>query len=445
MPPKSKSSSAVRNNMYKCTACNKSIKSTYEANLHPLIEVLVCRTCYTTYGTGDFAADFSDGVDENGDDNFCRWCCDGGDLFGCMNEDNNDRCHYSFCKECIERNNPSDEILTIDDEIEGKAKVKWYCYACDKNKLSKLRKNALEVLKDLNEKEQKRKVDDTIESPAASNKKRKQDTETEQTSTKVTQNGNSKPSKDTKEKEVQREVESTPVLPLVTLGKPLQPKPKPQPAIQSNASAKSQPHSSSKLPGSSTQPPSSQPKTSTPTHSRTQLTDLPPVQVASAPPKVQPVPNKTQNAPVKSLPKSQPSTPVPVQPAVNAPQPVVQPKPQQSVTFASSVGRAKLNGSTKSLTGFKERETLSLNSKLTTTSRANKRPLTAAELEQKLGILRAAKDLCLQEINTKFNNIYEILLSKEPKKRLADAEIEGLRKPFIDLQAMSNDLKKLNS
>lgn len=309
MLPKSKTlSSKTRENIYKCTACNKTIRSTYDANLHPLIATLVCRKCYTTYGTGDFKADFEDGVDENGDDNFCRWCCDGGDLFGCMRE--NPKCHYSFCKDCISRNCPDDQILNADDP--SCPKFHWECYACDKTRLSKLTQNAQAVLKELNEKRSRRN-DEVKESESVPTKKRK-------------------------------DVE---------------------PAV--------------------------------------------PKQHSNTPPRITP-------------PKL---TPI-------------------------SAGAAKLNGLTnkstcKSVTSSTDKQAIaSVNSKFTSTSRVNKRPLTASDLADLINLYRNKKDNCLEEINTKFNLITEMLLQKEPKRKLVDMEIDSLRTPFIDLQAMSNELRKLN-
>src|SRR5205809_10602 len=85
----------------KCTACDEVIKiaSRPDMRTHRLLDVLVCFSCHTKYGDGDFEK-FENGVDEDGDDNYCRWCTDGGDLLLC----NKTGCHYAYCKKCIKRN-----------------------------------------------------------------------------------------------------------------------------------------------------------------------------------------------------------------------------------------------------------------------------------------------------------------------------------------------------
>lgn len=137
---------------YKCTGCTSKIKTSYQAAIHPLIDCLMCRKCRITYNNGDFTQ-FEDGVDERGDDNFCRWCLDGGTLYGCgqnnneneePEDDSADRCHYSFCQECIKRNVPDDPVLRADDQD-----FKWTCYACDKSRISHLIEDAKVAMEDL--------------------------------------------------------------------------------------------------------------------------------------------------------------------------------------------------------------------------------------------------------------------------------------------------------
>lgn len=136
--------------IHRCTAsnCRRTIKSHHDAALHPLLDCLVCRECYLKYGNGNFAAMWPDGVDENGDDNYCRWCCDGGDLLGCMNDCANDgeRCHYMFCEDCLRFNVPEDEYL---DERKQGSEITWFCLSCDRNKLKILRTQAQEAIADL--------------------------------------------------------------------------------------------------------------------------------------------------------------------------------------------------------------------------------------------------------------------------------------------------------
>lgn len=134
---------------YKCSAsnCKVTIKSHFDAALHPLLDCLVCRECYLKYGNGDFATMWDDGVDENGDDNYCRWCCDGGDLLGCMNDcrENGERCHFMFCEDCLKHNVPEDAYLNkLPDE-----EMTWICPACDRTRLTKQRAKAQEAISDL--------------------------------------------------------------------------------------------------------------------------------------------------------------------------------------------------------------------------------------------------------------------------------------------------------
>lgn len=155
---------------FACTACASRINSTYCAYLHPLLGTLICQECLDLYGSGDFSV-HEDGIDDQGDDNLCRWCCDGGELIGCHNTE---RCHHVFCQECIKRNCPNDEVLTIIDlSDEDKMKIKWICYACDKSKLAPLRQAAQKAIRDLVTKE---KTEKTREDPpiTAANDERKE-------------------------------------------------------------------------------------------------------------------------------------------------------------------------------------------------------------------------------------------------------------------------------
>jgi len=52
----------------------------------------VLQKCYEYYTSGEIAVG-DDGVDEQ-----CRWCGQGGKLIGC------DFCHNAFCKSCIKSN-----------------------------------------------------------------------------------------------------------------------------------------------------------------------------------------------------------------------------------------------------------------------------------------------------------------------------------------------------
>lgn len=143
----------------RCTACRAMIKTTFDAYLHPLLSVLICRKCYKDYGDGDFSLlndpDVGPGIDEAGDDNYCRWCVDGGQLCFCTDGSfpDDERCTYAFCKKCIKKNIPEDPILTPAEKEPG---FKWKCLVCDPSKLKAKRLEAQEAIKTLSAKELKR-------------------------------------------------------------------------------------------------------------------------------------------------------------------------------------------------------------------------------------------------------------------------------------------------
>lgn len=136
---------------YRCMACYAEINSTYNANLHPILTLLTCRKCAVSYGNGNFST-FDDGVDEEGDDNLCRLCADGGDLYGCMNENEYlGRCHNSFCQGCLKRNFPADldKLRKLETNPSG-TNFKFICYVCDQSKIQKLQQYSIKALKFLN-------------------------------------------------------------------------------------------------------------------------------------------------------------------------------------------------------------------------------------------------------------------------------------------------------
>ncbi|KAF7660869.1 hypothetical protein LDENG_00273290 [Lucifuga dentata] len=96
-----------------CTACGRQVNhfrrdSFYQ---HPVLKVLVCKSCYNYYTSDDISKD-GDGMDEQ-----CRWCAEGGNLICC------DYCSNAFCKKCILRNLGR-------KELSGILESKWYCYVC---------------------------------------------------------------------------------------------------------------------------------------------------------------------------------------------------------------------------------------------------------------------------------------------------------------------------
>lgn len=65
------------------------------------ILMIVCQKCYDYYMSGEIK-EGDDGIDEQ-----CRWCGDGGKLVGC------DYCHNAYCKSCIKSNLGSSELTNI--------------------------------------------------------------------------------------------------------------------------------------------------------------------------------------------------------------------------------------------------------------------------------------------------------------------------------------------
>ncbi|RWS19022.1 hypothetical protein B4U80_12369, partial [Leptotrombidium deliense] len=110
----------------RCTACDKDLKHAKdgEVKTHALLSVLVCLKCSENYGDGDFTK-YDNGVDEEGDDNYCRWCADGGELLVCCDPN----CHYAYCKKCIKRNLGRKIYGKISDSED------WHCFACDKTQI----------------------------------------------------------------------------------------------------------------------------------------------------------------------------------------------------------------------------------------------------------------------------------------------------------------------
>ncbi|MED6287528.1 hypothetical protein CHARACLAT_017288, partial [Characodon lateralis] len=96
-----------------CTACGRQVNHFRRDSLyqHPALKVLICKSCYKYYSSDDISRD-EDGMDEQ-----CRWCAEGGNLICC------DYCSNAFCKKCILRNLGRKELSSI-------LESKWYCYVC---------------------------------------------------------------------------------------------------------------------------------------------------------------------------------------------------------------------------------------------------------------------------------------------------------------------------
>ncbi|XP_067663405.1 transcriptional regulator ATRX-like isoform X2 [Haliotis asinina] len=140
-----------------CTSCGRQINPNVSgaAKRHPELKVLVCRKCYSYYRSGKIEQD-EDGLDEQ-----CRWCGEGGRLLGC------DHCHNAFCKSCIIRNFSRAELTTVmaDDGS------KWKCYVCDPSKLKKLLRECDSLFKKIEKEKLKAKTQSSIDLKKSSSSK----------------------------------------------------------------------------------------------------------------------------------------------------------------------------------------------------------------------------------------------------------------------------------
>ncbi|XP_023703931.1 transcriptional regulator ATRX isoform X3 [Cryptotermes secundus] len=117
-------SEVVTHRMLRCTACCTNLQAVVlegrDIYHHPVLRVLMCRTCVGFYGDGNFS------VDEDGSDKYCRWCGQGGTLYCCST------CSSAFCKSCIKRNLNRSILSDIESED-------WQCFVCNGKPLWELR------------------------------------------------------------------------------------------------------------------------------------------------------------------------------------------------------------------------------------------------------------------------------------------------------------------
>lgn len=111
----------------KCTCCNEQINPFGVWYRHPVMNTVQCGDCNKFYSAGKFSKD-SDGYYEH-----CRWCGEGGTLYGC------DFCIESFCKQCILRNLSRAAITEIE------AGTKWKCYICNTDRTKDCRNYATKI------------------------------------------------------------------------------------------------------------------------------------------------------------------------------------------------------------------------------------------------------------------------------------------------------------
>lgn len=104
-----------------CTACNKTIKwKSKKVCKHPRLGVILCKSCLKFVNSNDFA------TDEQGIEEFCTWCGDGGNLVCC------DFCEKAFCKHCVKRNLGKPFLKTL---LAATDDVKWKCFCCDNSQI----------------------------------------------------------------------------------------------------------------------------------------------------------------------------------------------------------------------------------------------------------------------------------------------------------------------
>ncbi|XP_030836550.1 transcriptional regulator ATRX-like [Strongylocentrotus purpuratus] len=105
-----------------CTACCNQINP-FEKNAffgHPVLNVVFCKGCLELYNSCPWKED-EDGIEED-----CRWCGQGGSLSVC------DFCCMTFCRRCIMCNLG---IVELDRTF---SKEKWKCYRCEPAPLKEL-------------------------------------------------------------------------------------------------------------------------------------------------------------------------------------------------------------------------------------------------------------------------------------------------------------------
>ncbi|XP_053400537.1 transcriptional regulator ATRX-like [Mercenaria mercenaria] len=115
-----------------CCSCGKQLNPMNHGAVrkHPWLKVVTCKKCYKFLRSGAFTRD-DEGIDEQ-----CRWCGDGGRLYGC------DFCHNCFCRHCIKRNMGRSEAAMMEDDDGSK----WHCYICKPKKIRKLRDDCEKIL-----------------------------------------------------------------------------------------------------------------------------------------------------------------------------------------------------------------------------------------------------------------------------------------------------------
>lgn len=126
--------------IFNCTACGQQVNHFQRDSIfqHPALHVLICKSCLKYYMSDDISKD-DEGMDEQ-----CRWCAEGGNLICC------DYCSNAFCKKCILRNLGRKELSEIMNE-----ESKWHCFVCCPEPLKDYVKTCEKVLLSLESRSKK--------------------------------------------------------------------------------------------------------------------------------------------------------------------------------------------------------------------------------------------------------------------------------------------------
>eukprot|EP01032_Pedospumella_encystans_P011253 gene11253-13095_t len=105
-----------------CTICLHDLNHPiYLPCTHPILSAPLCVICHEDVLQSDLLNELVEASD------VCSWCCDGGDLLMCSDEEH---CNRSFCKTCIENNFSADTLHAIESNDV------WKCFCCDPTSLS---------------------------------------------------------------------------------------------------------------------------------------------------------------------------------------------------------------------------------------------------------------------------------------------------------------------